>query len=121
MKMTLNYEQCDVPDKMVEELDRCMLEDIRKTAGRLDALFLEHARETMSADEIAALSDEIDEHIYETLKGFSDYYEGKSTCLFLSGLLHTALTLVYTCSYEMEQAKMKADLEQMGVLDDDEA
>lgn len=118
----LNYEQYDVPDKMVEELDCYTLGEVRKAAIQLDALFLEHAQETKtSAEELAALSDEIDAHIYETLKYFSDYYEGKSTCLMLSGLLHTALTLVYTCSYEMEQAKMRIDLEQMGVLDDDQA
>lgn len=119
--MTLNYEQCDVPDQMVADLDGCTLEDVRKSAMQLDALFLEHAEKTMSALEIGALSDEIDAHIYETLKYFSDYYEGKSTCLMLSGLLHAALTLVYTCSYEMEQAKMKADLDRMGLCDDDQA
>lgn len=117
----LNYEQCNVPDQMVADLDGCTLEDIRKAAEQLDALFSEHVKKSMSSDEISALSDEIDAHIYETLKFFADYYEGKSTCLMLSGLLHTALTLVYTCSYEMEQAKMKADLDRMGMGDDDQA
>lgn len=116
----LNYEQCNVPDQMVADLDGCTLEDVRKSAMELDAFFREHAKRSMSEDEISALADEIDSHIYETLKFFADYYEGKSTCLMLSGLLHTALTLVYTCSYEMEQVKMKADLERMGMIDDDQ-
>lgn len=119
--MTLRYEQYDVPDKMVEDLDGYTLEEVRKCAMQLDALFLEHARETMSTDELDALSDKIETHIYETLKIFSDFYEGRECVLMLSGLLHAALTLIYTCSYEMEQAKMRVDLRKMGVLDDDQA
>lgn len=118
--MTLNYEQYDVPDKMVEDLDANTLEDVRKSAMYLDALFLEHAEKTMGAEEIDALSEEVEAHIYETLKFFADYYEGKSMCLMLSGLLHAALTLIYTCSYEMEQAKMKVDLRNMGMVGDDD-
>lgn len=118
--MTLRYEQYDVPPQMVEDLDSYTLEEIRKSADELDALFLVHMEKTMSLDELDALSEEIEGHIYETLKFFSDYYEGKSVCLMLSGLLHAALTLIYTCSYEMEQAKMRAGLEKIGVLDDDQ-
>lgn len=108
----LNYENYEVPDKMVEDHDEMTVETLREAAEAFDRLYVESVT---SDEEIEELSRTCDAHIYETMRYFADFYEGKPLCIMLSGFLHLALTCIYTTSYELEQVKMRHDVEDLGV------
>lgn len=111
MKM-LNYENFQVPDQMVEDHDEMTVGTLREAAEAFDRLYVESVT---SEEEMEKLSRECDSHIYETMRFFADFYEGKPLCIMLSGFLHLALTCLYTTSYELEQVKMRHDVEDLGV------
>ena len=110
--MTLNYENFEVPDKMVEYHDEMTVETLREAAEAFDRIYTESIDD---AGELEELSRTCDAHIYETMRFFADFYEGKPMCIMLSGFLHLALTCIYTTSYELEQVKMRHDVEDLGV------
>ena len=111
MKMTLNYENYQVPDQMIEDHDEMTVATLREAAEAFDRIYTESVED----EELEELSRACDAHIYETMRFFADFYEGKPLCIMLSGFLHLALTCVYTTSYELEQVKMRHDIEDLGV------
>lgn len=114
----LNYENFDVPDKMVADHDDMTLSSIREAAEKLDSVYTESVKSPEELEELEELSRACDAHIYETMRYFADFYEGKPFCIMLSGFLHLALTCVYTTSYEFEQMKMRHNLDDLGFGDD---
>lgn len=112
----LNYENFQVPDKMIDDHDMMTLREIREAAEDLDAVYVESVT---GPEELKELSENWNAHVYETMRRFADAYEGEPLCLLLSGFLHLALTCVYTTSYEFEQVKMRHNLEGLGFGDDD--
>jgi len=108
----LNYENYQVPDQMVEDHDEITVESLREAAEAFDRVY---AESVTSDEELEKLSRKCDSHIYETMRFFADFYEGKPLCIMLSGFLHLALTCIYTTSYELEQVKMRHDIEDLGV------
>lgn len=112
MKMTLNYENFEVPDKMIADHDEMTVGTLREAAEAFDSVYTE----SVTSDEgLEKLSAECDSHIYETMRFFADFYEGKPLCIMLSGFLHLALTCIYTTSYELEQVKMRHDVKDLDV------
>lgn len=107
----LNYENFEVPDKMIEDHDEMTVGTLREAAEAFDRIYTESVED----EELEELSRSCDAHIYETMRFFADFYEGKPLCIMLSGFLHLALTCLYTTSYELEQVKMRHDIEDLGV------
>lgn len=111
----MNYERFEPSAAMIADCDEITLGDLRSRANTLDRLFIEAFGPELGTKALDKLFTECDEHIVGTLKAFSDRYEGQSVALLLSGLLHLALTCIYTTSYELEQVKMRHDVEDLGV------
>lgn len=118
----MNYERFEPSAAMIADCDEITLGDLRSRADTLDRLFIEGFIAELGSDGIDSVSAECDERILNTLKAFSDRYEGQSVALLLSGLLHLALTSVYTVEYQFNNMMLEHEIDEiMGGSDDGQA
>lgn len=118
----MNYERFEPSAAMIADCDEIALGDLRSRADTLDRLFIEAFGAELGDEGIDRVSEECDERILNTLKAFSDRYEGQSVVLLLSGLLHLALTSVYTVEYQFNNMMLEHEVDEiMGGLDADQA
>ena len=118
----MNYERFEPSAAMIADCDEITLGDLRSRADTLDRLFIEGFGPELGDEGIDRVSAECNEHILNTLKAFSDHYEGKSVALLLSGLLQLAITSVYTVEYQLNNMMLEHEVDEiMGGSDDEQA
>lgn len=109
----MNYEKFEITPEIFAKIADVTLADVMESAKAIDDAFIVEYTAKYGNDDLNTIADECDEHIYNTLKCFSDFYDGKALGLILSGFLHLALTAICTADYQIEVLKVESEAEEI--------